>query len=337
MSLSRALLALALAVGAAGASPFRSSAQDTHALIVVGVSGEAEYADRFHEWASSFEKALLEKHGFTKDRVRYLGEDVAKDPALIQGLARKETILAWITETAAKAAPNDRIMIVLFGHGAAAGSQSVHSILGPDLPADSLSKALQAFPTQSIGVVNTTSGSGPYVQALSGPRRTILTATRTARELNETWFGKYFVEAFTGDVADLDKDKTVSLYEAYEYARRETARFYTEQALMLTEHSMIDDNGDAKGSFEPTAESGDGTMAKAFITGRTTATVPATVSDPVLRKLMEERAALDVKLAELRAKQATMAAADYDKELEAILTDIALKDREIRARGGGGA
>lgn len=331
-----AFLTVATLASLTAGAPAIGTAQEGHVLIVVGIGGEQSYQDRFHEWASGLKDALVARHGLAAGNVIYLGEDPTRDPARIQGPSRTDNIKSALSAIASKAGPQDRVMIVIFGHGTTRGTESVLNLPGPDLSADSLAVALAAFPTQEVAVVNTASASGAFVQALSGARRTVITATRTANERNETWFGKYFVEAYTGEQADLDKDGRVSLLEAYAYSKREVARQYQEATLLLTEHSLLDDDGDERGTGEPADSTADGRVAKTFAFGRLGTVNPANVTDPILKGLLEQRAEMERRLDALRARRETMEAAAYDRELEALLVEIALKDREIRARGGGG-
>src|SRR5437764_1298218 len=83
------------------------------------------------------------------------------------------------------------------------------------------SHLVDKFPSQRVALVNAASASGDFIAALSKKNRIIVTATRSGGEKNETVFGEYFAAAYAGDVADADKDGTVSLLEAFEYARRE--------------------------------------------------------------------------------------------------------------------
>ena len=61
----------------------------------------------------------------------------------------------------------------------------------------------------------------------------------------------------------------------------------------------------------------------------------AATDDPVLKGLLAERTRLEERIATLRARKAEMDAAAYDSQLEELLVELALKDREIRERGGG--
>jgi hypothetical protein len=323
-------VALLVALAAAAALPAPAPAQESHALIVVGIGGGDAYVERFHEWASSLRDALVERHGLAAERVTYLGEHPDVDAP-----SRRENVEEAIGKIVAAAGPDDRVLLVIFGHGTSRGDEALVNLPGPDVSDAELAELLAPLSTQQVAIVNTTSASGPFVATLSGPGRIVITATRTAQERNETWFGRYFVAAFTGEDADLDKDGRVSLLEAYQYATREVARHYETQGLLMTEHALIDDNGDRRGSGEPDVEAGDGRVAGAFAFGRLGSTNPANVSDPVLRGLFEERAELEKRLDALRARQGSMAAEAYDRELEGLLIEIALKDQEIRLRGGG--
>jgi hypothetical protein len=200
---------------------------------------------------------------------------------------------------------------------------------------------LADFPTQTLGIVNASSSSGPFLRALSGPNRVILTATRSAQERNETQFGAFFVEALKEDGSDLDHDGRVSLLEAFQYAKAEVDRYYEGLNLLATEHAQLDDDGDGEGVDEITDETSDGWLARTFWVGSATAmagvgAVPDSITDPDLLRLYEERAELERQVQELRALRGQMEEAQYEAELEELLVQLALKNREIRARGGGG-
>ena len=121
-------------------------------------------------------------------------------------------------------------------------------------------RAFDAFPTQTVVFANTASASGGFIEPLSGPNRLILTATRSGRERNATAFGEFFVEALAAgaDDADVDKDGRVSLLEAYEYARGGVERMYEQEDRLLTEHALLDDDGDGVGSADPDPSAGGG-------------------------------------------------------------------------------
>ena len=106
--------------------------------------------------------------------------------------------------------------------------------------------------------MNTASASGPFVEALAAPGRTIVTATRTGAEQFATLFGGYFVDALASDAADADKNRRVSVLEAFNAAKIDVARAYEKQGIMVTEHPLLEDGGDGEGSLEPAANGKDG-------------------------------------------------------------------------------
>ena len=336
---ARTLGTLLLAAGALLPCAVRAGGQETQALIVVGIGGEEAYRERFHQWGGQIRAALVDRHGVRPERLIWLAEQPAKDPANIRGPATKATVEAALQEMAGRAGPSDRILVVLVGHGTARGQESLFNLAGPDLSGAELAGLLGLFPTQQVAVVNTASASGAFVSALSGSRRVVVAATRTAMERNETWFGRFFAEALAGEGTDLDKDGAVSLLEAFEFTRREVERHYKEQNLLLTEHAILDDDGDGKGSAELTADAGEGSLARAFRLGspaRAAARADAAaVTDPALRALLTQREELEVKVEGLRLRRASMDATTYDRELEALLLELAVLSRKIREAGGG--
>ena len=340
--LAGSLALAALVGGSVSAAPV--AAQESHLLVVVGLGGDDEYRERFLSWALTLRSAAMERYGLSEDRAVILAEDPEMDPA-VKGESRRESFIAELEALATRVSPEDRVMVVLIGHGSFRGDEANFNIPGRDLGASELDVLLDAMPTDRIAVVNTASASGPYVQALAAPGRTVITATASGGERNETQFGEHFAAAWEDDTADLDKNGSVSLLEAFQYARLETARFYEERNLLLTEHALLDDDGDGEGTREPTFETADGGLAATFTLGipgaRSTAVtttgpqpIPAT-ADSVLARMYGERAALEQQVAELRRLRDSMDPDVYESELETLLIELALKNREIRAREGG--
>ena len=95
-----------------------------------------------------------------------------------------------------------------------------------------------------LALIQCASASGPFLPALSAPGRVIITATRSGYEVNATRFGGYLARAIADPAADLDHDGRVSLLEAFLLASRQVAQSYREQGRLLTEHALLDDNGD---------------------------------------------------------------------------------------------
>ena len=97
-------------------------------------------------------------------------------------------------------------------------------------------------------IVNCASASGPFVNRLSGENRIVVTATKSGTEHNYARFGEYFARAIASPDSDLDHDDEVSVHEAFLRASAEVRQFYETEDRILTEHALIDDNGDGKGT-----------------------------------------------------------------------------------------
>ena len=314
-------------------------AQQTHLLMVVGLSGGAPYKERFQGWAASIREAAVDRLGIPEANFIWLSEDPAAAPGQIKERATVSSVRAALDGVAQRAGDADRLVVVLIGHGTERAGKPLFNLAGPDLSPTDLDLMLDQIAPRRVAVVNTGSSSGSFITELSGPGRTIITATRSGRENNETWFAGFFAEALSEDGADLDKDGRISLLEAFEYSRLEVARYFDENQLLATEHALLDDDGDGQGTREPGPDTKDGLLARTFYVGGSATEAAAQAAagdDPALQKLLQERARLEEQIAALRTRKDEMEAAAYELELEGLLVELALASRSIREYGGGG-
>jgi hypothetical protein len=321
------LLLLGAALPAAGAG------QQTHVVIVSGLGGEPRWRDEFHEWGASFHDAVVGR-GVPAANVLWFAERAERDDR-IRGRSTADAVGAAFVELATRAAEHDQLLVLLIGHGSFDGRESRLNLPGPSPTAEMFAAWLSPFTTQRVVVVNTASASGGFREVLTAPNRAIVTATRSGREGNEAIFGRFFVRAYTDDVADVDKDGRVSLLEAFRYAVTETDRFYTSQNRLKTEHAVLDDAGTVLDGAAVLAEQAGPPPVLAssgfFIVPRGAA--PADAS-PELRGLLERRGALEREIDALRARRATLPEAEYEAALERLLLDLARTNQSIRQAGG---
>ncbi len=302
----------------------------TQVIIVTGASGEPGYAASFHAAGSALVDALVSKHGLTADDITYLAEDPAKDPQRIDGKSSKTELTQTIARVAARARAGDRVLLMLIGHGSHAGSDSRFNLPGPDLTAAELGVMLEPLKAMQVAVVNAASASGDFVAALSGKNRVVITATKSSYERNETLFPRFFVAAFTTPGADTDKDERVSLLEAFVYAKREVTRAYETDTRLPTEHAMLDDDGDRRGSAEPDPRAGDGSLARRFVVGGTAKAASVAASTPAGSELAAKKARLEEQVDSLRRRKETMTTDAYERELERLLVELAQVSQAIR-------
>lgn len=327
MRLRAALLALLLL---AAAPPL--AAQSTHLLVIVGLGGDEENRARFHQWAAALVDAARDRGGLAPQSVVYLGEDVARDPGRISGRATRQEIERALGRLASVARPGDRVLVVLIGHGAASSGPARFNLPGPDLAPADFARLLDRFRGQTVVFVNTASASGAFLAPLAAPDRVVITATRGDGERNQTRFPGFFVEALASGDADLDKDGRVSMLEAFTWARGRTAASYEQDGQLLTEHALLDDDGDGKGNGAPGTEGTDGALARtvALSSAEADRVGPPPDADPALAALYEERGLLENRIGELKASREAMAPEQYRHELEGLLLELARKTRAIR-------
>jgi hypothetical protein len=297
-------------------------------LIVVGLTGEPEFGKTYHKWGTTLALAS-ERLGVAPERLVYLVDAPLDGDARVTGRATREEITKAIEGFAAAATADDVVFVTLIGHGSYDGRAAKFNLPGPDMGPAEFGALLKKLPTRQIVFVNTASASGPFVTDLSGPGRTIVTATRNGAEQYATLFGGYFVDALTSDAADADKNRRISVLEAFAYAKAEVVRAYQREGLLVTEHAMLDDNGDKEGSQDPSPTAKDGKVATVVSLGAAGGSDLPT--DPTLRALHVERREMERRVESLRLLKDSMEPGRYASELETLVTAIALKTREIRA------
>jgi hypothetical protein len=301
-------------------------------LILVGLAGDPEHGELFHKWGGELAEAAA-KLGVPADHVAYLVDQMQEGDKNVTGKATVEEIGKTFDRFAKQATAEDTVYVVLIGHGSYDGKTAKFNLPGPDMGPADFNAQFKKLPTKQIVFVDTTSASGPFLNDLSAPGRTIITATRNGAENYSTLFGGYFVDALTGDEADADKNRRVSMLEAFLFAKAAVQRAYEKEGLLSTEHALLDDNGDKTGSADPSTNGPDGKVASLLAIG-SAADAAALPTDPKLRALVLEQRELEHRVESLRLLKESMDPAKYQSELEKLVTDLALKTREIRSLEG---
>ena len=302
------------------------AAAQTHVLVACGLGGELRYQEAFLATGRAVAAAFEERLSVPRSNIRLLAEDPSRNGA-VAARSTKQEIEQSLAAMAGRAEPGATIVIVLVGHGSVGPDGPRINLPGPDLTAGEFAALLAPFGTRPVVVVNAASASGDWVPALAGPGRVVLTATRSSREREETRFGRHFAAALASDDADDDKDGRLSVLEVFDYASREVARGYERDQHLRTEHALLDADGDGVGTMEPVATGGDGAMAATVYLGGAGAGVPLT-------GLAAVKDSLEREVARLRGRKAAMEPAEYERQLENLLLELARVSRELRAGEG---
>ncbi len=284
--------------------------------VIVGAPGEADYRTNFLQQSTAWTTAC---------------EQASARCRVLDGASGGSTNQLEMIQMALEAEPKGGsapLWLVLIGHGTFNGKEALMNLVGPDLSSTQLSKWLVPF-ERPLVLVNTASSSAPFLKPLSRTNRVVITSTRSGFEQNYSRFGSYFARAVGAPEADLDHDGQTSVLEAFLSASHQVTEFYQAEGRLMTEHALIDDNGDGLGTpaewfrgirATRKAKEGlslDGTRAHQLHLIRSAA--DRALSSPV----RERRDALELAVARLRDTKAQVDEEKYYARLEELLLELA--------------
>ena len=282
----------------------------THFVVVGGLGGEPDYAERFAQEAEDLAETATATVG-------------AEQVALLQGAgATKQALEKRLTGLVTAAKADDAVVVYLIGHGTFDGTDYKFNIPGPDITAARLAQLLDNIPAKRQLVVNMTSCSGAMLESSEQKAgRIVITATKNGRERNATVFSRYWTSAFEDAEADLDKDESITVQEAYDYAVGKVDTFYKSAQRLSTEHARMEGPG-----------------PETFLLARLGKNA-ALAQDPKLAPLFKKREELRMSIDALKLRRDGMDENSYFDQLQAILLELATVDIQIeKAQGnpGGG-
>jgi hypothetical protein len=311
-----------LLVVAVSALPVRVSAEERYALIVSGVSGTEKFAESQKTWIASLQSVLQKRMGFTAERLSVLAEGGAGTT-----LSNRDNLTKALTSLKSKLTADDTLLVVLIGHGTYDGTAAKFNLVGPDMDSKEWKALLEGMPGRLV-FVNTTSASFEFVQALSGKNRIVIAATDSAAQKYATVFPQYFIEALDqGTKADLDKNGRLSVWEVFTYANQAVKQSFEQKGTLVTERSILDDNGDGVGK-DATATGGDGVLARTTFLDLPPA---ATSANAAVAALDKRRIQLEVEIEQLKTKKGEMPAGQYEEEFERLAIELAKISAQIRS------
>jgi hypothetical protein len=288
----------------------RGARADAYFVTVEGLGGEPDYQTRFHGEATDLDK-VFKSSGAGVHVYTLTGAD-----------ATKAKLLAALQQVATAAKAQDDFVLVLIGHGSYDGFEYKFNLSGPDISGAQLADACNRIASRRQLIVNTTSASGGSVAALQRTGRAVIAATKSGTEKNATVFARYWVEALQDPAADLDKNESVTAGEAFQYADRKTAGFYTSQTRLATEHAVFEDLGKGDAVRLASSDNGEGKLLGAFTLIRLGSSKTAAL-DPSKRDLLAKKEDLDRQIDILQYQKEAIAPADYKKQLTALLLELA--------------
>ncbi len=313
---------VALIGGLLALAPAEAQAQPA-VLVVVGAPGETEYGERWKVAAEQWRAAALaggvESGQDAEPGAGFHLIGVEPDAA---AKPDRERLREWLAAVPADGARP--LWLVYLGHGTFDEREARLNLRGPDVTPAELAGWV-AHVKRPLVFVHGGSASGPFLPALKGPDRILITATIQGDQVNYARFGERFAAAIGSEAADLDQDGQTSVLEAFVSAAAEVGRFYADDGRMATEAALLDDNGDGRGT---PAEWFSGTRATraakdgAALDGARAHRI-ALIETPAERALTTEQRAtrdrLEAELEAVRGREKELPEGDYLREIEPIL------------------
>lgn len=307
------LMGVASGAGLAENQPRGSGAT---VIFVAGAPGEELYRSNL------VRQATLWSNACARGGAAFVAVGLVTNHAAPDRVVLAETLTAQSRES------SEPLWLVLAGHGTFDGQEARFNLRGPDVTPTNLVEWLAPF-QRPLVLIHAFSASAPFLPALAGTNRVIVTATRSGHEVNYARFGDYLAEALADPAADLDHDGQTSLLEAFLAAAARVSEFYKSEGRLATEHAVIEDNGDGKGTpadwfrgVRPVRAAADGAPTDGA-RAQQLHLVPSPAERALPAEVRQRRDALERALFRLRENRGRLPEAEYFDQLERLLLELA--------------
>lgn len=291
----------------------QTTAPADHLVIVQGASGTDQFESEHAKWKDRWLSVA--------NANRWQTTVLSTDEDQQKGLLREA-----LSENAAES--SSRLWLVMIGHGTASPAATKFNLVGEDVSAKELSAWLNKV-RRPVAVIGCFSASGGFLAKLSSKGRVVVSATRSANELNYSRFGEHIANSISDAASDLDHDREVSLLEAFLAASTNTQQFYLDNGRLASEHAILDDNGDKTGTSSDffvgvrvvgrakSKKTPDGKNAAKLILSSLPGAIQLSTEQEATR------ARLEAEVDALRSLKGQLPAQNYYDQLEVIMLQIA--------------
>ena len=169
------------------------------------------------------------------------------------GVCTKKTVRASLAQLCEQVPADGACWIVILGHAHLYGTKSQFNVLDTDFDQKEFGEWLKPLACAEQVVIMTTPISGFWIKPLRTTSRVVVTATEADLEYTGTEMPYALADVLAGEgehakLQDIDQDGSVSLLDLYLAANLEIHGRFMALDRLQTEHALLDDNGDGRGS-----------------------------------------------------------------------------------------
>jgi hypothetical protein len=223
-------------------------------VVIVGHPGDEEYEAQFADIVARVGAVARDRLGLDDKRILIWSRSDGDDPPTAgesQGPATRDALERGLAALREQVDDDSELWVIVLGHAHAHRAKAQLNLPGPDVDAKEFARWFADFPCRRSVFLLTTPLSGRFLEALSAPRRAIIAAA-AADEIN----GTIFPLALADQLESLGRASaeesagrwTGTLLDVYRAMVSDVSARYEADELIPTEHALLDDNGDGRGS-----------------------------------------------------------------------------------------
>ncbi len=219
------------------------------AVIIVGLPGDEEHDEAFQRTSRQWRTWLVERLQFQeRDVYCFSGRGEGDGGDCLP--ATRASIEQRITTLKSSLRKDDVFWAMFLGHANDENRHAFFHLPGPDIDEQGVAELFRDISCTEQVFWMTHACSGHFLKPLSQPHRIVITATVADTEINEAEFPRAFTTITERDSQELDSDKDgrVSVRELFVATVREVESIFQSDSRIPTEHALLDDNGDGRGT-----------------------------------------------------------------------------------------
>ncbi len=178
--------------------------------------------------------------------------DAFKSETSTAFISSSSNLRDFLTQTAGQWPADDSCWMIMIGHSQVSGNRSYFQVQGRDFTAEDLGGWLKPITCREQVNFLTMPGSGAWLAALKAPKRINISSTDSLTEHTATEYPYALANVLAGKqseqaLVDIDEDGNVTLLDLYLAVTLEVDQHYRSIERLVTEHALLDDNGDGRG------------------------------------------------------------------------------------------